>query len=293
MNQRHIRSFASADEVVELDRLRSSLISVGGLTVTRDTHDPGWRWSTHVKPIVRTESCEFRHLGVVVSGRLHVVLDDGTEFEAGPFDVMDIPPGHDAWVVGDEPFETIAWSGGRGWLAPLGSLGDRVVATMLLTDIVDSTGMARRLGDRNWAELLENHHAGTREILAQYRGRAVDFAGDGVLAVFDGAARAIRCAVALRDAAQDLGLELRAAVHTGEVEVAGDAVRGVSVHEASRILGVAGAADILVSDVTASLARDAGLAFEDRGEHELRGLPGFRRLFAVGFSTSTASTSPG
>jgi class 3 adenylate cyclase len=167
------------------------------------------------------------------------------------------------------------------------------VTTLLLTDIVDSTGMARRLGDRNWADLLENHQAGTREVLAQYGGRAVDFAGDGVLAVFDGAARAIRCAVALQAAAQDLGLELRAAVHTGEVEIAGDAVRGVSVHEAARILGVAGAADVLVSEVTASLARDSGLAFEDRGEHELRGLPGSRRLFAVGSATSAAGTSPG
>jgi len=111
VNQRHVRSFASADEVVELERLRSSLISVGGLTVTRDTHDPGWRWSTHVRPIVKTESCQFRHLGVVVSGRLHVVLDDGTEFEAGPFDVVDIPPGHDAWVVGNETCVALDFTG--------------------------------------------------------------------------------------------------------------------------------------------------------------------------------------
>jgi class 3 adenylate cyclase len=156
-----------------------------------------------------------------------------------------------------------------------------VVATLLLTDIVDSTGMARKLGDRNWADVLEHHQAGTREILGQYRGREVDFAGDGVLAVFDGAARAIRCAMRLREAASELGLAIRAAVHTGEVEIAGAAVRGMSVHEASRILGLAGTAEILVSDVTAALARTAGLAFEDRGERELRGVPGARRIFAV------------
>jgi class 3 adenylate cyclase len=281
MSEEHVRSLAAADEVVEMDHLRSAQVSIGGLTITRDTHLPGWRWSTHVKPIVGTESCEFRHLGVVVSGRLHVLLDDGTEFEVAAWDVMQIPPGHDAWVVGDEPFETVAWSGGMGWLEPLGALPDRRLATLLLTDIVDSTGAARRLGDRNWAELLEHFQAGTRETLLRHRGRVVDFAGDGVLAVFDAAGRAVRCALSLGEAAGELGLELRSGVHTGEVELAGEAVRGLSVHEASRILALAGASEILLSDVTAALARDSGLAFEDLGEHELRGLPGRRRLFRL------------
>lgn len=279
--ERHVRSLATAGEVAELDHLRSSAVSIGGITVTRDTHQPGWRWSTHIKPIVGTESCQFRHLGVVVSGRLHVQLDDGNEFEVGPWDVMEIPPGHDAWVVGEEPCELLAWSGGTDWLQPLGALPDRVVATLLLTDIVDSTRAARRLGDRNWAAVLEHFQAGTREILERYRGRVIDFAGDGVLAVFDAAGRAVRCAIVLSQAAAELGLEVRAAVHSGEVELVGQAVRGLSVHEVSRILGFAGAGEVLVSEVTATLAADSSIAFEERGEHELRGLPGRRRLFSV------------
>jgi class 3 adenylate cyclase len=281
VSRRHIRSFANADEVAELDQLRTALIRVGGVAITRDTHLPGWRWSTHVKPIVKTESCRFRHLGYVISGQLHVVLDDGTELDANAGDVMDIPPGHDAWVVGEEPFETLAWTGGRDWLIPLGGEAERVVATMTLSDIVASTDVARRVGDRNWADLLGHFQAGTREIVTRFGGRVVDFAGDGVLAVFDGAARAIRCAEALREAAEDLGLKLRSAVHSAEVERDGLIVRGVGVHEASRILGLAGPGEILVSDVTAALARDAGPTLTDRGEHELRGLARTRHLFAV------------
>lgn len=286
MVERHVRSLAAAEEVLELDCLRSSVVTVGGLTVTRDTHDPGWRWSTHMKPVVGTESCGFRHLAVVVSGRLHVVLDDGREFEVARWDVVDIPPGHDAWVVGDEPFETLAWSGGTDWLQPLGTLPHRVVATLLLTDIVDSTGAARKLGDRNWAEIVEHFQLGTREILGRHGGRLIDFAGDGVFAAFDAAGRAVRCAISLSRAATELGLELRAAVHTGEVELAGEAVRGLSVHEAARILGLAGGGEVLVSDTTAALASDPTLSFEERGEHELRGVPGRRRLFSAELRTN-------
>jgi class 3 adenylate cyclase len=278
---RHVRSFSSPDEVIDLGPIRSELVSLGGLTVSHDTQYPGWRWSTHVKPLVKTESCQVRHIGVVLSGTLHVLLDDGTEFEAGPLELVDIPPGHDAWVAGDVPVETIAWTGAKNWLAPLETLGERVLSTLLLTDIVESTVTASRLGDRPWADLLANHQSRTRDILGRYRGREVDFAGDGVLAMFDGTARAIRCAVALRTAAVDLGLAIRAAVHTGEVEVADKAIHGVAIHEASRVLGLAGAGEILISETSASLARDAGLEFEDRGQHDLRGLAGPRHIFAV------------
>jgi class 3 adenylate cyclase len=208
-------------------------------------------------------------------------LDDGTEFEAGPLDLMDIPPGHDAWVVGDEPLETIAWTGARGWIAPLETLAERVLATVLFTDIVDSTGVALRLGDRTWADTLATHEMRTRDAVERFRGKTIKMTGDGVLATFDGPARAVRCAVALRDAAGDLGLSIRAALHTGEIEQAGPDIRGVAVHEASRIMGLAGPDEILVSAVTAGLAGDAGLSFEDRGEHELRGLAGARRSYAV------------
>lgn len=281
MKSRYVRSFSMPDELIELGPVRSEIVVFGGLTVSHDTHQPGWRWSTHVKPAVKTESCQVRHIELVLKGRLHVVLDDGIEFEAGPLDLMDIPAGHDAWVVGDVPVETIAWGGGKTWLAPLSTLGERILATLLLTDIVDSTGTARRVGDRSWSDLLGEHQFRTRDIVTEYRGRVIDFAGDGVLATFDGAARAIRCAVALQHAAKDLGLTTRAAVHTGEVEIAEQSIHGVVIHEASRILALAHPDEILVSASTASLARDTGVAFEDRGEHELRGLPGLHRLYAL------------
>ena len=280
MKSRYVRAFSAPDELIELGPVRSEIVAFGGLTVSHDTHQPGWRWSTHVKPAVKTESCQVRHIELVLKGTLHVILDDGVEFEAGPLDLVDIPPGHDAWVVGDVPVETIAWGGGKTWLAPISTLGERVLATLLLTDIVDSTAIARRVGDRSWSDLLGEHQFRTRDIVAEYRGRVIDFAGDGVLAMFDGAARAIRCAVALHHASKNLSLTIRSAIHTGEVEVAEQSIHGVVIHEASRILALAQAGEILISATTASLVRDIGVALEDRGEHELRGLPGLHRLYA-------------
>lgn len=278
----YIRSFAEPDEVIELETIRSEMIDHGGVTVSHDVHQPGWRWSVHVKPLVGTETCGVHHIGLVLRGRIRYRLEDGVEFEAGPLELMDIPPGHDAWVVGDEPLETIGWTGARGWLAPLESMAERVLATVLFTDIVDSTGTAQRLGHRAWGDLLAAHEARTRDVLARYRGREVKMTGDGVLATFDGAARAVRCAMALRESAGGLGLRLRVAVHTGEIELAGSDVRGLTIHEASRIMGLAGPDEILVSSLVASLAREPDVRYEDRGEHELRGLGGGYHLYAVG-----------
>ena len=279
--ERYVRSFSAPDEVVEIETVRSEMITKGGMTVSHDLQQPGWRWSVHIKPLVGTEWCQVRHIGVVLRGRIGYLLEDGTEFEAGPLDLMDIPAGHDAWVIGDEPLETIAWTGARGWIAPLETLSERVLATVLFTDIVDSTGTALRLGDRIWADTLSSHEARTRETVERFRGKVIKTTGDGILATFDGAGRAVRCAVALRGTAGDLGIRIRASVHTGEIESTGSDIRGVAIHEASRVLGMAGADEILVSAVTASLAGDAGIAFEDRGEHEMRGMAGLRRIYAV------------
>jgi class 3 adenylate cyclase len=278
---RYVRSFSAPDEVVEIETVRSEMITKGGMTVSHDLQQPGWRWSVHIKPLVGTEWCQVRHIGVVLRGRIGYLLEDGTEFEAGPLDLMDIPSGHDAWVIGDEPLETIAWTGARGWISPLETLSERVLATVLFTDIVDSTGTALRIGDRAWADTLTSHEVRTRETVERFRGKVIKTTGDGILATFDGAARAVRCAVALRDAAGDLGITIRAAIHTGEIESTGTDIRGVAIHEASRVLGIAAADEILVSAVTAGLAADAGIAFEDRGEHELRGMGGPRRIYAV------------
>jgi class 3 adenylate cyclase len=158
---------------------------------------------------------------------------------------------------------------------------DRVLATVLFTDIVDSTRHAAEMGDRDWHALLDAHDAIVRSQLARLRGREVSTAGDGFLAMFDGPQRAIRCAMAIRDAVQSLGIEVRAGLHTGECEVRGDDIGGIAVHIGARVSALAGANDVLVSSTLRDLVIGSGLEFEDRGAHELKGVPGDWRLFAV------------
>jgi class 3 adenylate cyclase len=158
---------------------------------------------------------------------------------------------------------------------------DRVLATILFTDIVGSTRLAVEHGDRAWRGLLERHHALVRGELARFRGREVDTAGDGFLAVFDGPGRAVRCASAAVRGVQSLGIEIRAGLHTGEVEVAGDAVRGIAVHIGARVSALAGPSEVLVSSTVRDLVAGSGLQFEDRGTHELKGVPDQWRILAV------------
>ena len=158
---------------------------------------------------------------------------------------------------------------------------DRVLATVLFTDIVGSTERAAELGDSRWRRLLDEHHALVRRELERYRGREVDTAGDGFLATFDGPARAIRCATALRHVLGALGIELRAGVHTGEVELANGAVRGIAVHTGARVASAAGAGEVLVTQTVKDLVAGSGIAFEDRGVRELKGVPGEWRIYSV------------
>jgi len=158
---------------------------------------------------------------------------------------------------------------------------DRMLATVLFTDIVASTERAAALGDRRWRELLEAHHAAVRRELERYRGREVDTAGDGFLAVFDGPARAVRCAAAATAAVRDLGLQIRAGVHTGEVEVMGASVGGIAVHIGARVAALAGPGEVLVSSTVKDLVAGSGIAFEERGNHVLKGVPGEWRVFAA------------
>jgi class 3 adenylate cyclase len=158
---------------------------------------------------------------------------------------------------------------------------DRVLATVLFTDVVGSTELATRLGDRAWRDLLGRHHAAVRRELERWRGREVDTAGDGFLATFDGPARAIRCAVAAVDAVRGLGMEIRAGVHTGEVEVSNGDLRGVAVHIGSRVSDLAGAGEVLVSRTVADLVAGSGIVLAERGEHELKGVPGTWLVYAV------------
>ncbi len=158
---------------------------------------------------------------------------------------------------------------------------DRVLATVLFTDIVGSTEQAARLGDRKWREILQAHHDVTRRELERFRGNEVKTTGDGFLATFDGPARAVRCGCAIRDGIRGLGLEVRAGLHTGEIETIGDDVGGIGVHIAQRVQSNADPGEVLVSRTVTDLVAGSGIDFCDRGEHELKGVPGSWRLFAV------------
>ncbi|MGB9304858.1 MAG: adenylate/guanylate cyclase domain-containing protein [Mycobacterium sp.] len=158
---------------------------------------------------------------------------------------------------------------------------DRVLATVLFTDIVDSTRRAAEIGDRDWHALLDAHDAIVRSQLARFRGREVNTSGDGFLAMFDGPQRAIRCAMAIRDAVQALGIEVRAGLHTGECEVRGDDIGGIAVHIGARVSALAGPNDVLVSSTLRDLVIGSGLQFEERGAHQLKGVPGEWRLSSV------------
>ena len=190
-------------------------------------------------------------------------------------------PGDDHWISAGNPYEIADeieefLTGTR----PVPEL-DRVLATVLFTDIVGSTERAVELGDRRWRDVLATHDAAVRRELERFRGREVDTAGDGFLAAFDGPARAVRCAMAAGEAVRDLGVEIRAGIHTGECELDGPKIRGIAVHTGARIASLAGAGEVLVSQTVKDLVSGSGLAFEDRGVHELKGVPGEWRVYAA------------
>ena len=274
------KSLGTPDDVIEFPGMKARIVELGDLTVGELVSEPGWRWSTHVRPTVGGDWCQARHVGIVLSGRLGIVMSDGTELEFGPHDVFDVPPGHDGYTVGDEPCVQIEWAGLRAFAGFPTGIHSRVLATLLFTDLVDSTQIAAGLGDSRWRELLSTQFEAARAELERFGGREVKTTGDGMLATFDGPARALHCAAAIRRTANRHDLHIRAGVHVGEVELVGEDVRGVTVHEAARIMAAAGEDEILVSDLTRALAGASGLAFEDRGMHTLKGLEGEWRLAA-------------
>jgi pimeloyl-ACP methyl ester carboxylesterase len=162
-----------------------------------------------------------------------------------------------------------------------GAEPDRVLATVLFTDIAGSTEQAAAIGDRKWRDLLEQHHAMVRRKLGEFRGREIDTAGDGFLTSFDGPARAIRCASAIVEGARPLGLGIRAGLHTGECEIMGEKLSGLAVHIGARVASVASAGEVLVSGTVRDLVAGSGLRFADRGSRSLKGVPGEWRLFAL------------
>jgi class 3 adenylate cyclase len=211
------------------------------------------------------------HVQVFLSGRFAVRMDDGEEVEFGPMEVGDIPPGHDAWVVGDEPVHILDFAGSSDAIG-MPREHERIVTTLLMTDIVDSTLTASRLGDAAWKQILADHNRLVRAQLLRFGGSEINTTGDGFLATFRSAVAGLRCAAAIVEALRETGIEVRIGVHTGEVEVMGSDVGGVAVHAAARIMGLAGPSEVLASSVTVGLADGSGLAFEGLGPREVKGL---------------------
>ena len=258
----------------------AQFVTIGEATVARGVYQPGWRWSVDMRELAGTPTCRLHHLGYSISGELRVETDDGQAIDVQPGSIYEIPPGHDAWVVGDEPFVTIDWTSGHTWLAQ-DVLAESIVVTVVLTDIVDSTAILSEIGDWAWRERLATHHAGLRAQLNTFRGRQVKSTGDGVLAVFDSPSRAVRAAAAMSRAARAIDLPIRIGVHTGEVELVGDDIRGLAVHAAARVMSLGGADDVMISSTTQGLLEGSSLKLEDAGTHELKGLPGPRRIYRL------------
>jgi len=260
---------------------RIDVVHLDDIPVGRFVFQPGWRWSRDVAPITGTRTCQHRHVGYTVSGRLGVRMDDGTEIVIAPGEAYEIPPGHDAWVVGDEPWTAVEFTSGRTYAASPDELGERVLATIVFSDIVDSTAVLERLGDHAWTNLLHEHNVRMRAAIDRYRGREIGTTGDGFLALFDGAARAANAALLMSASVADLGLFIRLGLHTGEVEIVGGQARGVAVHAAARVAALATTGEVLVSGTTHDLLEGSGLSFEARGVYELKGLSGARPIFAL------------
>ena len=270
------------DDLRDLGRGSGAFVDLGkGLAVGRAVLQPGWRWSEDVRPVVGTPSCLVHHIQLVLSGRLGVRLDGGEDQVFGPTSVVEIPPGHDAWVVGDEPCVVIDLAGNAVDFA-LPAPQARTVLTMLMTDIVDSTPTAVRIGDAAWKQRLGEHHRIVRRLLDRFGGREVDTTGDGFLSAFTSAEAALRCALAIRDALHGAGVVIRAGVHTGEVDVVeGGDLRGIAVHETARIMAAAPSGSVLASGLARALAGASRLRFTSTGTQALKGFDEPVELFEV------------
>jgi class 3 adenylate cyclase len=275
------KSLDMPDETRTIPNGRTDIWNLGDFVVGRIVFEPGWKWSKDVKPIAQTEWCEYHHLGLIIEGTLHYITPEGLEMEVSPGMLFEILPGHDAWVVGDQPVVQYDFAGMRTFALPAAARSERILATLVCTDVVDSTATAERIGPAAWRTTLAELNAATRRQVDKFRGKVAANTGDGLISIFDGAERAVRCGVAISSDAAQLGLRLRCGVHTGEVELLPDNIRGVAVHIVSRITALAAAGEVLLSGTTYELVADSDLHFEDRGSRELKGVNGARQVWAL------------
>jgi class 3 adenylate cyclase len=268
------------DEVRQLPAMTLNLLRVGSLSLGYATVQPGFRWSTHMRLATDEPLCQIHHLQLLLSGRFAVEMDDGELVEIGPNEVFDVPPGHDAWVVGDEPAIILDFLGNIEQLGRPATT-DRIVTTLLMTDIVDSTAMVSRLGDAAWKQQLGEHNRLVRTRLERYLGKEVNTTGDGFLAMFASARGAIRCAASIRDATAAMGLPVRIGIHTGEVELLPGDIGGLAVHAAARVMAVGHASEVMISSTARGLIEDGDFRFESRGAQDLKGLLAPLEVFAL------------
>jgi len=281
MPRSQTRSFAEPEETRTFPRGRLRINSLDDVVVGRYELEPGWKWSNDVRPIVGTPFCQHHHVGYALQGCLHVCLKDGTSYDIKAGDAYEIPPGHDAWVLGDEMYMGIEFSGSRTFAIPADAVGGGVVATLLFTDIVGSTATLARVGDAAWREMLLAHNVVMRTEIERHRGRELKTTGDGFLASFDSASRAVRCGQAMVGTSRAAGLDIRVGCHTGEVEFSHGDAYGVAVHAAARVMALAGAGQVFVSSTTRDLLAGSGASVESAGLHELKGLEGAREVFRL------------
>jgi len=269
---------AGGDEIAALARLIRQSISPGAMeALDRMNIQIDVR---HVLPAIRVPTLVLHNTRdqwvEVERGRDLANRIPGAEFVEFPIDGH-MTPAADMPLVLDEIKRFLQ----AAWTTALHREPDRQLATLLFTDIVDSTAHMAKLGDAGWRELLERHHALVRRELTRARGQEVDTAGDGFFASFDGPARAVRCAKSIVESVRDLGIDVRSGLHTGECELVDGKMSGIAVHTGARVAAHAGPSEVLVSSTVKDLVAGSGLEFEDRGLHELKGIPGEWRLYAA------------
>jgi class 3 adenylate cyclase len=274
------RRFEDTPDVRVTPTSRVEMVELDDRIVARITWEPGWRWSKDMSAITGTQYCQSHHVGMVISGTLHIQMADGAELEFNPGDVLEIPPGHDAWVVGDVPAVTVDFEAMRGFAKAEGR-ARRQLACVLMTDIVDSTARAVELGPARWQEIITRHNERAERTIASFDGRLVKTTGDGVIGLFDSAEQSVRAALAIGAAVEPLGVAIRAAVHTGEIEMTAGDVRGVVVHMVARMMALGGGGDVIVSTTVRDVLDGTDFDFEDFGRHELKGIPGTRQLYRI------------
>jgi class 3 adenylate cyclase len=281
MSRVEVRDLDEPEAVVSGPLGATNQVRLAQTVVSRHVLQPGWSWEEHARPSVGTSSCDLYHRGVVLNGRMGIRTDDGEELVVGPNQVFDLPPGHVTWVEGEDELVMVDWAGGAGFDPQVGREA-RSMATILFTDVVDSTARVSDAGDASWKRTVAMHDDVVRNVLPEFGGREIETAGDSFLVAFDNVESAIRCGLALVQAVAAMQLPIRVGVHSGEVVMTPDQVRGLTVHTAARIVDEARAGEVLVSGTTRDLAEGAtGLAFESRGRFQLKGLTREHELFSV------------